>query len=170
MGYMPLTEALQIFARLGGGKRLRIEMKTPGAEAKLLQTISHYGVLDRVVVVAWTTSALQKLRALSPAASLSLSYIAGLHGNGYLPFAAPSSIPSAARDPEIRLESVNILSAIGAPSSTLIKALREISIEVFVIGGRAITSPQKFLELGVSGVLTSSEEFLSVTGGKRAIA
>jgi hypothetical protein len=167
---MPLTEALEIFAKLGVGKRLRIEMKTPGAEEKLLQTISHYGVLDRVVVVAWTAAALQKLRALSPAASLSLSYFMGLHGNGYVPLAFPSSIPSAASDPKIRLESVNILSAIGAPSSLLIKALREISIDVFVIGGRAIAAPHTFLELGVRGVLTSSQEFLSVTGRKEAIA
>lgn len=163
-GYMPLTEALKIFVELGEGKRLRIEMKTSGAEEKLLRTISQYGVLDRVVVVAWTTAALRKLRFLSPSVSLSLSYIVGLHGDGFLPFASPSSIPAAARDSEIRLESVNVLSAIGTPSSRLIRTLRERAIDVFVIGGRQVAIPQKFLKLGVSGVLTSSQEFLIASG------
>lgn len=164
LGYMPLTEALQIFSDLGAGKRLRVEMKTPGAEEKLLRTISQYGVLDQVVVVAWTTTALRKLRSLSPAVSLSLSYIVGLHGDGFLSLASPSLIPAAARDSEIRLESVNVLSAIGIPSSRLIGTFRERAIDVFVIGGRQTTTPQTFLDLGASGVLTSSKEFLIASG------
>jgi len=170
LGYMPLTEALQIFTELGAGKRLRVEMKTSGAEEMLLRTISRYGVLDRVVVVAWTTAALRKLRALSPSASLSLSYIVGLHGEGLVPLASPSTIPAAVRDSEIRLESVNILSAIGTPSPRLVKALRQRAIDVFVIGGRQASTPQTFLELGASGVLTSSQQFLIASGleGERA--
>lgn len=164
LGYMPLTEALQIFSDLGAGKRLRVEMKTSGAEEKLLRTISQYSVLDRVVVVAWTTAALRKLRSLSPSASLSLSYIVGLHGERFLPLALPSSLPAAVLDSDIRLESVNILSAIGSPSRRLIKPLRERAIDVFVIGGRQTTTPQTFLDLGASGVLTSSKEFLIASG------
>jgi len=33
LGCMPLPEALEIFAQLGAGKRLRLEMKSSGAEA-----------------------------------------------------------------------------------------------------------------------------------------
>lgn len=163
LGCLALSEALEIFSQLGAHKRLRIEMKNSGAEDKLLQSVSEYGLLDRVVIVSWKRMALRRLRELSPSVSLSLSYILGLHGDGFLPLASPSSLPTAVCDPAIRLESVNILSAFGTPSARLIKTFRDRSIDVFVIGGDGPTTAETFLDLGVRGVLTSSRDFLIAT-------
>ena len=163
LGCMPLSEALEIFAHLGAGKRLRLEMKSSGAEATLLQTISDYGLLDRVVIVSWKRAALRTLRELSPSVSLSLSYILGLHGDGFLPIASPLYLPAAVRDTSIQLESVNILSPLCFPSCRLVQTLRDRSMDVFVIGEGGPNGPEKLLERGVRGILTSSREFLSTT-------
>lgn len=164
LGYMTITEALTLFAEYGTNKRLRVEIKTSGAEESLIRMISDYGLLDRVVLVSWKTATLKRLRALSPDVSLSLSYIAGLHGDGLLPLAPLSSLPTSVTDTTIRLESLTILSAVGSPSPALIRTLRERKLDVFVLGRCHESELDRLRALGVSGVLTSSKKFLVATG------
>lgn len=164
MGCLSLTQALALFAERGANKRLRVEIKTPGSEEYLLKTISDYGVLDRVVLVSWKTSTLKRLRQLSPTVSLSLSCIIGFHGDGILPLAFPSTLPTSATDTDIRLESLTVLSVLGSPCPNIIKKLRERKLDVFVIGTLQGNELERLRDLGVSGVLTSSKDFLVTTG------
>jgi glycerophosphoryl diester phosphodiesterase len=156
-GLMSLEQCLEIFAELGAGKRLRIEVKSPGAEHAVCEAITRYAILDRVVVVSWNPKVLHTLRTISSSLELSFSYIMGLQGIWPLRFSFPRTIPAPLLDSFLRIRSVNIAPGVFSPTPDYVSELRSLGVEVFVVSRAGATNQEveRLLRLGVTGGLFS---------------
>ncbi len=153
---MSLEECLAIFAELGQGKRLRIEIKSQGVEQQVFDEINRCRLLERVVLVSWSADTLRRLRALSARIELSLSYIMGLHGAGILPFALPTEFPLALNDSSLAIRSVNIIRGLVGLSPKHVASLLSRGVEVYVTSRGGKEDIARLHSLGVTGALFSS--------------
>jgi len=164
-GLMTLEQCLTLFERQGGGKRLRLEIKSQGVEQQVFDAIARAGLTDRVVLVSWNAGALRRFRTLSSAIELSLSYIMGLHGSGTLPFALPTELPAVLDDVTVGVRSVNIIRGLIGITPEYVAKLTSRGIEVFVTSRGGDQEVEKLRDLGVTGALFSSFKGVLVNTG-----
>jgi glycerophosphoryl diester phosphodiesterase len=166
---MPLEECLALFAELGQGKRLRIEVKSQGVEQQVFDEINRRGLLEQVVVVSWSADSLRRFRVLSARIELSLSYIMGLHGVGILPFALPTELPLAINDSSLGIRSVNIIRGVVGLSPQHATSLLSRGVEVYVTSSGGEEDIAKLQSLGVTGALCSSMDGVKLVARKLSV-
>ena len=160
-GLMSLDDCLRIFSERGQGKKLRIELKSKGAEQHVVDAVTSRGLADRVVLVSWSVGTLRRLREIAPSVELSLSYIMGLQGSGSIPFAWPTAIPSAIHDASLNIRSVNVIGGCMGITPRYVSKLLSCGIEVFVLSRGGEVELKRLRALGVTGALFSSVEWMS---------
>jgi glycerophosphoryl diester phosphodiesterase len=154
-GLMSLEECLTIFSQEGAGKRLRLEIKSGGAERRVIELLERFGLLERVVLASWRVDILKRLRAMSSTIELSLSFIMGLQGGWPILFAWPTSVPRALCNRDLRIGSVVVVSGVFSLTEGYVSKLRRHGIEVFTIARGDGGDLERLVALGVTGAMFS---------------
>ncbi len=154
-GLLTLSEALESVTDHVSSKRLRLEIKSRGAEDVLLDVVRAHGLSERVTFISWHIDSLQRLRRLDPTIRLGYSFLMGCQGAGRAPLALPRAIPAVLKDREMLLHSVNIVPSCFAPTPKFVTDLRSYGAEVILVTSYGLWSRSRVDMLGVDGVLTS---------------
>ena len=143
---LTLEEVMEI---LDGKVELNVDIKavkqgSPGIELKILFILSHYGYLDRSILSSFDYRALRRVRELGPEAQIGILYGAGVKEN---PF-------QLAR--EIGAHSLHIQKELATPP--LLERAAQLGLKTFVWTVNEFPEMEKFLALGVDGIISDFPE------------
>ncbi len=156
-GLMSLDTLLRIFKHQGAGKLLNVDVKTPGLEQELIAAIRHHSLEDRVIVVSWIGSTLEKVHSLAPELQLGLSFAPKLrsnHGNGR-PYPAAVRLPLLLRQGRIPIKTVNLAPVTFSVSQSLVNRLRRCGVQVVVCNVDTPEANDRLAKIGVSATMTN---------------
>jgi len=72
---LPLDTVLAMFAALGGGKELYIDMKDVGEIKQLTKMIDRHNIKDRTIIIGWEPEILKRVHKIDPVQRLGLSFV-----------------------------------------------------------------------------------------------
>lgn len=154
-GLLTLADALTIVSNNTSDKRLRLEVKSTGAEESILSAVQSHGLFERVTIVSWYSHSLRRIRSLDSNILLGYSFLMGCQGGGRLPFCFPRALPALLKDNPLAVNSVNIVPSLFSPTPAFIADLRGCGVEVLLVTSYGLWSPRQVEALAVDGVVTS---------------
>ena len=153
---LTLEEAMEIVAHKVD---LNVEIKhVPhgplGIELKILFILSHYGYFKRSIISSFDYRTLRRVRELAPEARIGILHEAGIKDN---PF-------QVAR--ELNAHSLHVEKGLATPD--LLTKSRQLGLTTFVWTVNEVSEMQKFLSLGVDGIISDfPEKFWKIKLRKR---
>ena len=151
-----LEEILEI---VSGKVEINLEIKSVlrgplGIELKVLFIVSHFDYLERTIFSSFDYQSLRRLRELAPDVRIGVLYGAGIKDN---PF-------QAAR--EMNAYSLHIQREFATPH--FLEEARELGLKSFVWTVNEVKEMEKFLSLGVDGIISDfPEKFWKIKQRKR---
>ena len=131
-----------------------VKQGSPGIELKILFILSHYGYLDRSILSSFDYRALRRVRELAPEAQIGILHGAETKEN---PF-------QVAR--EIGAYSLHIQKELA--TSPLLERAAQLGLKTFVWTVNEVPEMEKFLALGVDGIISDfPEKFWKVRQKRR---
>ncbi len=165
-GLLSLERLLRIVAWQGAGKRLNLDLKTPGLEEELVAAIRHHRLEGRVLLVSWNAASLERLHALAPELSLSLSFAPKVENRNGYPYRPAVRLPRILRQGRVPLATVNLAPLRFPVTGMLVRRIRRLGPEVVVCNVDSARGNERLARLGVQGTMTNRplETWLQLNG------